>query len=426
MTKESLFRFVHAADIHLDSALHGLERYEGAPVEEIRSATRRAFDNLIELAIDEQVAFVLLVGDLYDGDWKDYNTGLYFVERMGRLRDASIRVFIVAGNHDAASQITKHLRLPDNVTLFSTRKPERVVLDDMGVSICGQGFATRAVTDDISQDYPQGDPQLLNIGLLHTCLDGKPGHEPYAPCTVDGLRSKGYQYWALGHVHKREEVSQDPWIVFPGNIQGRHVREIGPKGCTLVTVDGGEIVEVAHRDLDVMRWSICELDVSATETVDDIYEQVREGLQSALDAAEGRPVAVRLVLYGACSAHLKLHADRERWIQEYRALATGLGGAGIWLERISIKTRPAISTDEVLERDDALSGLLRAIHDMELDSSVLGELADEMSMLRQKLPAELLAGDAPFDPANPEFLKETLEDIKELLVNRLLATENRS
>ena len=419
-------KFIHAADIHLDSALHGLERYEGAPVEEIRSATRRAFDNLIELAIDEQVAFVLLVGDLYDGDWKDYNTGLYFVERMGRLRDASIRVFIVAGNHDAASQITKHLRLPDNVTLFSTRKPERVVLDDLGVSICGQGFATRAVTDDISQGYPQGDPQLLNIGLLHTCLDGKPGHEPYAPCTVDGLRSKGYQYWALGHVHNREEVCQDPWIVFPGNIQGRHIREIGPKGCTLVTVDGGEIVEVAHRDLDVMRWSICELDVSATETVDDIYEQVREGLQLALDAAEGRPVAVRLVLYGACSAHLKLHADRERWIQEYRALATGLGGPGIWLEKISIKTRPAISTDEVLDRDDALSGLLRAIHDMELDSSVLDELADEMSVLRQKLPAELLAGDDPFDPTNPEFLKETLEDIKELLVNRLLSTENRS
>ncbi len=419
-------KFIHAADIHLDSALHGLERYEGAPVEEIRSATRRAFDNLIELAIDEQVAFVLLVGDLYDGDWKDYNTGLYFVERMGKLRDASIRVFIVAGNHDAASQITKHLRLPDNVTLFSTRKPERVVLDDLGVSICGQGFATRAVTDDISQDYPQGDPQLLNIGLLHTCLDGKPGHEPYAPCTVDGLRSKGYQYWALGHVHKREEVSQYPWIVFPGNIQGRHIREIGPKGCTLVTVDGGEIVGVAHRDLDVMRWSICELDVSAAETVDDIYEQVREGLQSALDAAEGRPVAVRLVLYGACSAHLKLHADRERWIQEYRALATGLGGAGIWLEKISIKTRPAISTDEVLERDDALSGLLRAIHDMELDSSVLDELADEMSVLRQKLPAQLLAGDDPFEPTNPEFLKEALEDIKELLVNRLLSTEHRS
>ncbi len=416
-------RFLHAADIHLDSPLHGLERYEGAPIEEIRSATRRAFDNLIELAIEEEVDFVLLVGDLYDGDWKDYNTGLYFSERMGRLREAGIRVFIVAGNHDAASQITRHLRLPDNVTLFSTRKPQRVVLEDLNVGICGQGFATRAVTDDLSEAYPQGDPQFFNIGLLHTCLDGKPGHEPYAPCSVDGLRSKGYQYWALGHVHKREEVSQDPWIVFPGNIQGRHIRESGPKGCTLITVENQEIAEVEHRDLDVMRWSLCELDVSASETMDDLYEQVREGLQLALDAAEGRSVAARLILQGACSVHSTLHADRERWTQEYRALATGLSGAGIWLEKVSIKTRPSVSFDEALERDDALSGLLRAIRDMELDASALDDLTDDISALRQKLPAELLGGDDPYDPTKPETLKESLEDIKELLVNRLLTTE---
>lgn len=420
------FTFIHAADIHLDSPLHGLERYEGAPVEEIRSATRRAFDNLIELAIDEEVAFVLLVGDLYDGDWKDYNTGLYFVERMTRLREVGIRVFIVAGNHDAASQITKHLRLPDNVTLFSTRKPERVVLDDLNVAIVGQGFATRAITDNISQDYPQGGQHLFNIGLLHTCLDGKPGHEPYAPCTVDGLRSKGYQYWALGHVHKREEVSQDPWIVFPGNIQGRHIREVGPKGCTLVTVDGGEIVEVEHRDLDVMRWCRCELGVAASETVDDICERVREAFQSASDAAGGRPVAVRLVLHGACAAHSSLYAGRERWTQEYRALASGLGGAGIWVEKVSIETKPTVSADETLERENALSGLLRGIRDMELDASALDELADEIVALRQKLPAELLGGDDPFDPNHPEFLKDTLEDIKELLVIRLLSTERAS
>ncbi|PUB84843.1 MAG: DNA repair exonuclease [gamma proteobacterium symbiont of Ctena orbiculata] len=418
-----MFCFIHAADIHLDSSLHGLERYEGAPVDEIRSATRRAFDNLIELAIDEEVAFVLLVGDLYDGDWKDYNTGLYLVERMGRLREAGIRVYIVAGNHDAASQITKHLRLPDNVTLFSTKHPEEVILDDLNVAIYGQGFATRAVTDDLSAAYPQGDSQLFNIGLLHTCLDGKPGHEPYAPCSVDGLRSKGYQYWALGHVHNREEVSQDPWIVFPGNIQGRHIRELGPKGCTLVTVENGQIAEVEHRDLDVMRWSLCELDVSASETIDDIYEQVREGLQATSDAAEGRPVAVRLELQGSCAAHSILHADRERWTQEYRALATGLVGAGIWLEKVSIKTRPSVSVDEVLERDDALSGLLRAIRDMELDASALDDLTDDISTLRQKLPAELHGGGDPYDPTKPEILKETLEDIKELLVNRLLTTE---
>lgn len=416
-------KYIHAADIHLDSALHGLERYEGAPVEEIRRATRRAFANLIELAIDDEVDFVLLAGDIYDGDWKDYNTGLYFVERMVRLREAGIRVFMVAGNHDAASQITKHLRLPDNVKMFATRAPERVILEDLDVAIHGQGFASRAVTDDISQAYPQGDPQLFNIGLLHTCLDGKPGHEPYAPCTIDRLRSKGYQYWALGHVHKREEVSRDPWIVFPGNIQGRHIRETGPKGCTLVTVNNGEISDVMHHDLDVLRWSLCEVDVTASETVDDVYEQVREALQQALDSTEGRLLAARLVLHGTCAAHSHLHAEIEHWTQEFRAMATGLGGAGIWLEKVLLKTQPSISVDNILARDDALGGLLRGIQDMELDDSALAELANEVSALRQKLPAEMLSGEDRYDPADPLQLKIVLGDIKELLVNRLITTE---
>ena len=416
-------KFIHAADIHLDSALHGLERYYGAPVDEIRSATRRAFDNLVEVAIDEKVDFVLLAGDIYDGDWKDYNTGLYFVERMARLRDAGIRVFMVAGNHDAASQITKHLRLPENVKMFTTSKPEKIVLDDLSVAIHGQSFASRAVKEDISQAYPQGDPQLFSIGLLHTCLDGKPGHEPYAPCTVDGLRSKGYQYWALGHVHKREEVSREPWIVFPGNTQGRHIRELGPKGCTLVTVDNGEISDVMHRDLDVLRWSLCEVDVTASETVDDVYEQVREALQQTLDSSEGRLLAARLVLYGTCAAHSHIHTEIEHWTQEYRALATGLGGAGIWLEKVSLKTQPSISVDSILARDDALGGLLRGIQNMELDDSALAELADEVSALRQKLPAKILSGEDRYDPTDPQQLKIALEDIKELLVNRLIKTE---
>ena len=418
-----MFKFIHAADIHLDSPLRGLLRYEGAPVDEIRNATRRAFDNLIDLAMNEDVAFVLLAGDLYDGDWKDYNTGLYFMERMGRLREAGIQVFMVAGNHDAASQLTKHLRLPDNVKMFGTRTPERVIVDNLPVAIYGQGFANRAVTEDLSLGYPQGDPQLLNIGLLHTCLDGKPGHEPYAPCTVDGLRSKGYQYWALGHIHKREEVSRDPWIVFPGNIQGRHIRETGPKGCTVVTVHHDEVSRVEHRDLDVLRWSLCEIDVRDSQTVDDVYDQVREALEQMIDTAEGRPLATRLALQGACAIHSRLHADLEHWTQEFRALASTLGGSGIWLEKVSLYTKPAISVENNLSRNDALGSLLRGIRDMELDDSAVAELAHDLSGLRQKLPAEILTGEDGFDPSDPQQLHRILEDIKELLVNRLLTAE---
>ena len=157
-----MFRFMHAADIHLDSPLKGIEAYPDAPVEQIRGAVRRAFDNLVSLAIDEEVAFLLLAGDLFDGDWKDYNTGIYFMSRLGRLREAGIKVFMISGNHDAASQITRALHLPDNVTLFSHKKPETIILDDLDVAIHGQSYSSRAISDDLTRKYPQREDGLFS------------------------------------------------------------------------------------------------------------------------------------------------------------------------------------------------------------------------------------------------------------------------
>ncbi len=415
------FSFLHAADIHLDSPLRGLERYEGAPAAEIRAATRQAFDNLITLAIDEAVDFVLLAGDLYDGDWKDYNTGLYFVSRMARLREAGIRVFLIAGNHDAASQITKQLQLPDNVTRFATSRPETVTIEELNVAIHGQGFPTREVTEDLSQNYPQGDPQRFNIGLLHTSLDGKPGHEPYAPCHVDGLRAKGYQYWALGHVHKRELISEEPYILFPGNIQGRHIRETGARGCTLVRVENGEVVQLEQRDIDVLRWSLCPVDISGCDQTETVLERVQAAFRQVLDEAEGRPVAARLLLQGESTMHARLHAESQHWTQEFRALATGLGGAGLWLEKLSLQTRLPADAAQLQAREDALGGLLQAIREMELNEADTTRLAEQIAALQQKLPPELNSGNEHFDPTGKEQLESTLEDVKQLLVTRLLA-----
>lgn len=162
-----MFRFIHAADIHLDSPLRGLELPEDAPLDQIRGAARKAFDNLVDLAIQEEIAFVLIAGDLYDGDWRDFNTGLFFNQRMSRLKEEGIKVFIVSGNHDAASQITKSLRLPENVHLFSTRKPETQILEEIDVAIHGQSFASRSVTDDLSSQYPW---PTANISILVCCI----------------------------------------------------------------------------------------------------------------------------------------------------------------------------------------------------------------------------------------------------------------
>lgn len=411
-----MFTFLHAADIHLDSPLKGLEVYRDAPVEQIRWAARRAFDNLVDMAIEEEVAFVLLAGDLYDGDWKDYNTGIYFVNRMGRLREAGIPVFMVSGNHDAASQITRALNLPANVTLFSHKKAETRILEQLGVAIHGQSFSARAVADDLTRNYPQGDPGLFNIGLLHTSLNGRPGHEPYAPCTLDALRSKGYRYWALGHVHQREELTQDPWIVFPGNIQGRHIRETGVKGCTLVTVDEGRVVEVEAREVDVLRWSVLRIDPGRCDRTESLLELARERFEDERGRAGGRPLAVRLVVEGITSLHGRLHENSAHWQEELRAVAAGLGD--VWLEKVLFTTRREQQTRADFADDSPLAALRESVEGLQFESSRIRDLIPDFEQLRGKLPPDLLAEDDPFTPGD-EALAALREDVKELLMARM-------
>lgn len=429
-----MFRFLHAADLHLDSPLQGLERYQDAPVEAVRGAPRRALSALVDLAIAERVAFVLLAGDLYDGDWRDYNTGLFFASQMRRLADAGIRVFLVAGNHDAASQITKRLSLPPNVHRFSTARPETIELPDWGVAIHGQGFPDRSVSSDLSAAYPTSDPGRFEIGLLHTSLDGRPGHAAYAPCTVEGLRRKGYAYWALGHVHKREEIRPreegEPWIVFPGNLQGRHARETGAKGASMVTVEHGRVARVVHCTLDAVRWTRVEVDLGGADRIDDVLARVRLGVERAIDDAGGRLLAARVVLSGATSIHDQLVRDPDRWESETRSTASDVATGAVWVERLVVETHAPRDLRALLGREDAVGGLLQRILRLEGAQLDLASLGSEFDDLKSKLASVALpvgegadaeAGEAVrLDPTDPRWLSARLPAVRDLLWSRLV------
>ncbi|ALG67234.1 metallophosphoesterase family protein [Beggiatoa leptomitoformis] len=411
-------KFIHAADIHLDSPLCGLARYEGVPAEQMQSATRRAFINLVDLACTEAVDFLLIAGDLYDVDWKDYNTGLFFNQQMSRLREANIPVFIVLGNHDAGNSITKQLRLPDNVKEFSTTHPETVILEKIGVAIHGQSFATKAVTEDLSADYPTAIAGYYNIGLLHTAVNGREGHANYAPCSLQGLLAHGYDYWALGHVHNREVLHEEPFVVFSGNLQGRHVRETGAKGCTLVTVTDHKTT-LSHCAVDVLRWAVCSLDVSNVTTADEIVDKAREAVLDTLQTADGRPLALRVVIDGACPAHAELHSNPERWSNDIRAVATDVGLGNVWVEKIHLHTHPINSTR--FQDDSPFDELLQTLRTLPQDGDSLLALGSELRHLKQALPMEARFSEYGFDPEDPDTLRQMLNRVEGFLMGRLLA-----
>ncbi len=379
-----MFRFLHAADLHLDSPLRGLERYDGCPADEVRRASRRALVNLVDLAIGERVAFVLVAGDLYDGDLPDYGPCLFLNEQMLRLRDAGIAVFLIQGNHDAASLHTRHLKLPDNVHRFATDHAETRRLDGYDVSIHGQGFATRSVTENLARAYPGPVAGTFNVGLLHTCVTGREGHDDYAPCTVEELRAKGYGYWALGHVHTAELLHDDPPIVFPGNLQGRHIRETGAKGAVLVTVEDGRVTRRENKPLDVMRWAMLAVDATGAASEDDLVDRARERLRSLADAAGGRPVAVRVEIRGACRAHDRLAGRFDRLAAEVRREARDVGAGRLWIEKVAVRTSPE-------QVGGALDGPIRAVRDyldrLRDDPTRLLEIGRrELADLKKKLP----------------------------------------
>lgn len=414
-------RFIHTADIHLDSPLAGLRARAGARGEELAGATRTAFTRLVDYAVDQEVELVLISGDLYDGDWRDFSTGLFFAGCMGRLGRAGIRVGLIMGNHDADNVMTRRLSLPPNVHLFPSHKADSWVLEDLGLAIHGRSFPSRAVTENFVTGYPAPRAGLLNIGMLHTAADGQYGHDPYAPCTIADMAAKGYDYWALGHIHKRMVLAQDPWIVFPGNIQGRHANETGDKGFTLVTAEGGRIRTVEHVPIDVVRWDQLTPDLTGCPDADAAWGRVRAAIEGAVQAADGRTLALRLRLTGTTAAHRALAGDPDRTTAEVEALAAQTG-ADIWIEQVRVETADALPP--IALAGDALGDLLRTIGEIAGDPAERATLRDLLAKGVDKMPPAAREAADLADLDGPA-LDRLLAEAQGLLMDRLLAEDTR-
>lgn len=420
------FKFLHAADLHIDSPLRGLSRHDGAPLERLRGATRLALQRLVTLAATEQVALVVLAGDIYDRDWPDFHTGLFFREQMVALQRLGVTVCIVHGNHDAQGVISRDLQLPDNVRVFSSRSAQSIELAELGVVLHGRSFPARAVPEDLAADYPAAQPGCFNIGVLHTSLSGVAGHDDYAPTTLERLVARGYDYWALGHVHARQVLREAaPRIVWPGNLQGRHANETGAKGCELVTVTDGAISAAEFVPLDAVRWhqlglALDDVAADAPTALAVLAEQLRATLRGLLDAAPDRLHALRLRLSGV-SALAELEARSPGRLQaECEAALQDVAPDDLWIEQVRIELQPPWQRDQLAQAADARGELVRLVDELLADEAALAELAQtEFGPLLAGLATEVRELPGGADLADPAALRELLRQAEATVLARL-------
>jgi len=233
----------------------------------------------------------------------------------------------------------------------------------------------------------------LNVGVLHTALEGNAEHAKYAPCSVAELQAKGYQYWALGHVHEHWMLRGDVTIAYPGNLQGRHIRELGARGALLVTAEDGEITEVDRLEVDVLRWHALEVDISEFADRRGAIRAAGLGLERALESTPPHlPLAVRVLFKGRSAAHAELVADEGQLRQEVIAQAVALDADRLWIEKVRVASE-ASDADQTSLNDEAegalaeLAGLALAAKDD--PEFVLSVQADWLALL-EKLPHEVL------------------------------------
>lgn len=394
------FRFVHTADLHLDSPLRSLALRNADLAEIVRGASRHAFVRIVDLCIAEHVDALLISGDLYDGSQTSMNTALFLGRELRRLDETGVRVFIIRGNHDAQSQVTNELTLPPSAHVFKGRAKAifaKTLASGREVYVHGVSFASPHAPESLVSAFQPPVPGAVNIGMLHTSLAGAAGHDLYAPCSVADLQTHGFDYWALGHVHHRQVHATAPFIVMPGMPQGRDINEAGVKGVTLATIDDDGRISIVERPVGIAGFERLTVDVTGLSEWRDMLDAVRQVLTRICNDTPAENVILRLTLSGATPLAWRLRRDADLLRAEIDNIAAGI--AGCWVEKVELACgNPAVGkTGAMLDPVDELAALVEA--DVLPAHSFRQEVKAAVEDLLQQLPPELRQALAPDEEA---------------------------
>ncbi|TJY41365.1 DNA repair exonuclease [Cohnella pontilimi] len=381
------FTFVHAADLHLDSPFKGLTKVPEAVRQRLRESTFEALRRLGNVVKQEGADFVVLAGDLYDAADRSLRAQLRLQRMLADWTAEGIGVFVVHGNHDPESGRQAKLDWPAGVHVFGSAGsaaecvPAYRRSGELAAHVYGISYPTAAVTDNLAMRYRKQEGAPFHLALLHANVDGDPAHDNYAPCRLAELAAAGFDYWALGHVHDRRVLHEYPHVVYPGNIQGRSVRETGEKGVYVVRVSEAGEVRLDFRGTSDVLWMEKGVSIEGAEREQQLKDRLLEAAEEARHSAGGRPVVIRLRLEGRGVLHDALLADSaaEQWLDELREW---LGSPEerddwVWPESLSVRTAGAANLRGLAAEEGFLGEFVRRGIRASEDPALGRELTDE-------------------------------------------------
>lgn len=394
-------KILHTADLHLDSPLASLALRDEDLRARVVAASRRALERMVEFCITEDVAALLIAGDLYDRVERSAKTAAYLTIHMERLRAADVKVFYIKGNHDVENPISGEVDLPANVHVFDGRGGRVKLAPDIWIH--GVSFRDKHAPDSLVGKFGALEPGAVNIAMLHTSLAGAPGHDAYAPCSVADLVRTGFDYWALGHIHKRQVHATSPWVVMPGNPQGRDMGEPGPKTATLLTIDAGKVT-ISEVPTSSVEFRQSTVSLSGLEDDDAVRDKLRAHL-SAEAASVDEAAILRLTLTGATPRAWQLRRDRDTWTEILHQLAQGTGR--IWIEKLDFDvSAPSVTVGT----GDAVAEVQALMAQIAKEDGFRMSARQEMEQIFSLLPQARRAALAPDEVTQAALLERLAQD----------------
>ena len=400
------FSFLHCADLHLGATIRTLT---GLPTEfepRLSEAPIAALDRIVTTAIEKKVAGVIMAGDVFDNT---HPTSVYtkcqFRDRLQKLGAAGIPTFIVTGNHDPLDNTVSNIVSPELVHFFGTKVDDIPLMrdDEILAHVYGVSYGTSKETKNLATEFPSKPKDPFSIAVLHTNVAGETGHDSYAPCELADLVERKFDYWALGHVHTRKTLREKgPVVHYPGNVQGLHRNEEGPRGVTLVEVASDRSVEISPVWTDTIRWHRRETSIDDLKSVNDVMNMFAEISDEISGDSPDQLNIVSWKLNGSGRVHAELrnpiaHDGLVEALREKHAPEPHDGK--VWLRQLNDETSPARDIDQLRKQQDLLGNLLRlaeearhnpgprvsAAIDNDLDSSSPNQVSTAIEMELEEL-----------------------------------------